>query len=261
MIGPNGAGKSTLFDLITGFQRARRRPHPCSTASPSPGCAPTRSAAAASAAPSRSSSPSRGMTVLENVMVGAFQKTADPRRARADGRAERSRASASPTARDAHARVLSTGQRKRLEMARALATARGSCCSTRSPAAWTSAASPAWSSWSRQLHAGGTRADRHRAQHAGDHGDLPADRRARTWARSSPIGSPGRGDERRPRDRGVPGARVCRLSPLGGGALLEAARPRRSLRRLPDPLGRAPPRGARVRWSRCSGRTAPASPR
>ena len=61
------------------------------------------------------------MTVVENVMVGAFQKTADRGGARG-GRAGPRRASASPSARDAHARGLSTGQRKRLELARALAT-------------------------------------------------------------------------------------------------------------------------------------------
>jgi branched-chain amino acid transport system ATP-binding protein len=61
------------------------------------------------------------MTVVENVMIGAFQKTRDPGRARqralqaldAVGLADRA---------EAHARGLSTGQRKRLELARALAT-------------------------------------------------------------------------------------------------------------------------------------------
>jgi branched-chain amino acid transport system ATP-binding protein len=61
------------------------------------------------------------MTVVENVMVGALQKTADVAAARADalrtldavGLAERA---------ETQARGLSTGQRKRLELARALAT-------------------------------------------------------------------------------------------------------------------------------------------
>jgi branched-chain amino acid transport system ATP-binding protein len=58
--------------------------------------------------------------VLENVMVGAFQKTASPGEARE--RAVQCLDSVGLTDRaDAHARVLSTGQRKRLEMARALA--------------------------------------------------------------------------------------------------------------------------------------------
>ncbi len=104
VIGPNGAGKSTLFDVLTGFQTAdtgevlldgravtRLRPDQISRL----GVART----------FQKLKPFTHMTVLENVMVGAFQKTADP----ADKAA-------------AHARVLSTGQRKRLELARALAT-------------------------------------------------------------------------------------------------------------------------------------------
>ena len=61
------------------------------------------------------------MTVLENVMVGAFQKTADAasRARRPSGRLE---SVGLADRAHAHARVLSTGQRKRLELARALAT-------------------------------------------------------------------------------------------------------------------------------------------
>jgi hypothetical protein len=60
--------------------------------------------------------PFGGMTVLENVLVGAIQKTASPREARAE--AERALASVGLSHRaHAHARVLSTGQRKRLGMA------------------------------------------------------------------------------------------------------------------------------------------------
>ncbi len=94
IIGPNGAGKSTLFDLVTGFQPAdegqvllegesvtRLRPDEISRR----GVART----------FQKLKPFTQMTVVENVMVGAFQKTTG---------------------------VLSTGQRKRLELARALAT-------------------------------------------------------------------------------------------------------------------------------------------
>ncbi len=120
IIGPNGAGKSTLFDLITGFARpdagqvlldgrpiTDRRPDEISRR----GVART----------FQKLRPFPEMTVLENVMVGAFQKTADVGAARriahealaAVGLADRAHA---------HARGLSTGQRKRLELARALAT-------------------------------------------------------------------------------------------------------------------------------------------
>jgi branched-chain amino acid transport system ATP-binding protein len=61
------------------------------------------------------------MTVVENVMVGAFLRTSNAADAR--HRALGAIASVGLTGKeDAHARVLSTGQRKRLELARALAT-------------------------------------------------------------------------------------------------------------------------------------------
>jgi len=120
VIGPNGAGKSTLFDLLTGFQAAdsgevlldgrdvtRLRPDQISRL----GVART----------FQKLKPFTQMTVLENVMVGAFQKTSDPARARKEALEALDRVGLSDKA-DAHARVLSTGQRKRLELARALAT-------------------------------------------------------------------------------------------------------------------------------------------
>jgi branched-chain amino acid transport system ATP-binding protein len=120
IIGPNGAGKSTLFDLLTGFQPAdaglvlldgrpitRLRPDAISRL----GVART----------FQKLKPFAQMTVLENVMVGAFQKTADPARARGEALEALERVGLADKA-EAHARVLSTGQRKRLELARALAT-------------------------------------------------------------------------------------------------------------------------------------------
>jgi branched-chain amino acid transport system ATP-binding protein len=120
IIGPNGAGKSTLFDLITGVQRpdsgtvrldgediTRLRPDQISRR----GVVRT----------FQKLKPFSEMTVVENVMIGAFQKTADPAAARGD--AERALASVGLGDRaEAPARGLSTGQRKRLELARALAT-------------------------------------------------------------------------------------------------------------------------------------------
>jgi branched-chain amino acid transport system ATP-binding protein len=120
IIGPNGAGKSTLFDLITGFQRpdagvvrldgadvTQRRPDEISRR----GVART----------FQKLRPFAGMTVLENVMVGAFQKTADVGVARDVARRALASVGLGERA-DAHAQGLSTGQRKRLELARALAT-------------------------------------------------------------------------------------------------------------------------------------------
>jgi len=120
IIGPNGAGKSTLFDLVTGFQPAdegqvllegesvtRLRPDEISRR----GVART----------FQKLKPFTQMTVVENVMVGAFQKTTDPVRARNQAMEALDRVGLADKA-EAHARVLSTGQRKRLELARALAT-------------------------------------------------------------------------------------------------------------------------------------------
>jgi branched-chain amino acid transport system ATP-binding protein len=120
IIGPNGAGKSTLFDVITGVTRpdagvvaldgrdiTRLRPDQISRL----GVART----------FQRLRPFHQMTALENVMIGAFQKTSDVAEAR--GLAEAALASVALADR-AHvdARGLSTGQRKRLELARALAT-------------------------------------------------------------------------------------------------------------------------------------------
>ncbi|HSE92676.1 MAG TPA: ATP-binding cassette domain-containing protein, partial [Methylomirabilota bacterium] len=81
IIGPNGAGKSTLFDLVTGFARpdagrvavdgrdvTRLRPDEICRL----GVART----------FQKLRPFAGMTALENVMVGAFQRTGDVGEAR-----------------------------------------------------------------------------------------------------------------------------------------------------------------------------------
>jgi branched-chain amino acid transport system ATP-binding protein len=120
VIGPNGAGKSTLFDLLTGFQPAdegqvlleglpvtRLRPDEISRRGVGRTFQKLR--------------PFSHMTVVENVMVGAFQKTTDAARARREAMDALDRVGLADKA-EAHARVLSTGQRKRLELARALAT-------------------------------------------------------------------------------------------------------------------------------------------
>jgi branched-chain amino acid transport system ATP-binding protein len=120
VIGPNGAGKSTLFDLVTGFQTAdagQIRLDGVSIA----GLRPDQISRRGVGRTFQKLKPFGAMTVLENVMVGAFQKTADPREARAQAEQALGSVGLSDRA-HAHARVLSTGQRKRLEMARALAT-------------------------------------------------------------------------------------------------------------------------------------------
>jgi branched-chain amino acid transport system ATP-binding protein len=121
VIGPNGAGKSTLFDLVTGFARPDAGTVRLDGRDIT-GLRPDEISRLGVARTFQKLRPFAGMTVLENVMIGAFQKTADPREATERARAALARVGLGDRA-GAHARGLSTGQRKRLELARALATA------------------------------------------------------------------------------------------------------------------------------------------
>ena len=119
IIGPNGAGKSTLFDLITGFQ------------SPDAGrvfldgrdittLRPDRIAGLGVARTFQKLKPFPDLTVTENVIVGALAHTADMKLAR-DQALEALAFVHLLEKRNSFARELSTGQRKRLELARGLA--------------------------------------------------------------------------------------------------------------------------------------------
>jgi branched-chain amino acid transport system ATP-binding protein len=120
IIGPNGAGKSTLFDVITGFYpptageilfRSR----------PIGGLAPERINRLGIARTFQKLRPFPDMTALENVMVAALPRSASFDEAEAAARealgfvglGDRPHVPASG---------LSTGQRKRLELARAMVT-------------------------------------------------------------------------------------------------------------------------------------------
>ena len=119
LIGPNGAGKSTLFEIISGFY-APDAGEVRLDGQRLTGLSPDRVSRLGVGRTFQKLRPFAGLTVTENVMVGALQKTHEVRRAREEaleilvqvGLAEKA---------DAHASTLSTGQRKRLELARALA--------------------------------------------------------------------------------------------------------------------------------------------
>jgi branched-chain amino acid transport system ATP-binding protein len=120
VIGPNGAGKSTLFDLITGFLRPDAG-RVVLDGRDVTGLRPDRISHLGVARTFQKLKPFAGMTAIENVMVGAFQRTPDVASARAIARQMLEAVGLGDRA-EAHARGLSTGQRKRLELARALAT-------------------------------------------------------------------------------------------------------------------------------------------
>ena len=119
VIGPNGAGKSTLFDLITGFTK------------PDTGIVKFYDKNIFGISPDKISNlgvgrtfqklkPFADQTLLENVMIGAFVKEKDIKRAR-DRALEIIDFVDLIEKRHHYAKELSTGQRKRLEMARAMA--------------------------------------------------------------------------------------------------------------------------------------------
>jgi branched-chain amino acid transport system ATP-binding protein len=120
VIGPNGAGKSTLFDLITGYTK------------PDNGKIFYKNKNIFGARPDVVSNlgigrtfqklkPFSDQTLLENVMIGAFAKENNIKKAR-DRALEVIDFVDLIEKRHHYAKELSTGQRKRLELARAMAT-------------------------------------------------------------------------------------------------------------------------------------------
>jgi branched-chain amino acid transport system ATP-binding protein len=120
IIGPNGAGKSTLFEMITGFYHPDEGEVRLDGARLT-GLAPDAVCRRGVARTFQKLRPFPGLTVLDNIMVGALTRTKDVSHARDRARALVARVGLAEKA-GAHARTLSTGQRKRLELARALAT-------------------------------------------------------------------------------------------------------------------------------------------
>src|SRR3954471_10363224 len=120
LIGPNGAGKTTVFHLLSGFH------------APTEGVIRFKGTSVAGAKPHEICrrglartfqivQPFVKLTVLENVMVGAFNRTDDVAAARAHAR-DVLQFVGLDARRDARAGELTLPDRKRLEMARGLAT-------------------------------------------------------------------------------------------------------------------------------------------
>ena len=120
VIGPNGAGKTTLFSLVTGFLR------------PDAGEIRFRDRTVTDLAPERRChlglcrtfqlvKPFGNLSVLQNVMIGALTRVPSVERARGVAEEIIERCRLGPY-RDAAGKSLPLGLRKRLEVARALAT-------------------------------------------------------------------------------------------------------------------------------------------
>ena len=120
LIGPNGAGKTTLFHLLSGFH------------APTEGAVRFKGASIVGAKPHvvcrlglartfQIVQPFVGLTALENVMIGAFNRTDDVAAARAQA-GEVLDFVGLGARRDVPARELTLPDRKRLEVARSLAT-------------------------------------------------------------------------------------------------------------------------------------------
>jgi branched-chain amino acid transport system ATP-binding protein len=120
LIGPNGAGKTTVFHLIAGFH------------APTSGEIRFKGASLVGAKPHaicrrgltrtfQIVQPFAGLTVIENVMVGAFNRERDAEAARRSAQEIVDFVGLGPR-RDAPARSLTLSDRKRLEIARGLAT-------------------------------------------------------------------------------------------------------------------------------------------
>lgn len=120
LIGPNGAGKTTLFAAIAGFHR----PDAGTVAfggKAITGLAPHRICAAGMVRTFQITRPFAGISVRENIMVGAYFRTADRRLAAREAEAVAAMVGMADQL-DRRGADLTVAGRKRLELARALAT-------------------------------------------------------------------------------------------------------------------------------------------
>ena len=120
LIGPNGAGKSTFFNCLTGDLEATAG-QVLFDGTDITRLAPEARAELGLARTFQVPQTFEGMTVLENVMIGAFLRTSHRAVAEQKARLVLERVGMTRLA-DAPARSLGTPGRKRLEIARALAT-------------------------------------------------------------------------------------------------------------------------------------------
>jgi branched-chain amino acid transport system ATP-binding protein len=120
IIGPNGAGKTTLFNVVSGYYRPEEG-RVVFAGSDVTGRAPHDICRLGLTRTFQIVKPFGNLSVLDNVMIGALTRTPTVRAARADAERVVETCGLAPYA-TARARALPIGLRKRLEVARALAT-------------------------------------------------------------------------------------------------------------------------------------------
>lgn len=120
IIGPNGAGKTTVFNLITGLYRPSEGEILFDGIS-LVGKRPYKIALAGVGRTFQVVKPLRGLSVFENILVGAFARTGDREEARSIAEDVIGFTNLGAVA-EANADGLPIGLRKRLELARSLAT-------------------------------------------------------------------------------------------------------------------------------------------
>ena len=120
LIGPNGAGKTTTFAMIAGFIRPDAGTVVFDGTDVT-GWAPERVAHRGMVRTFQITQPFAGLTVAENIRVGAFLRVHGPAEAMAQAREVGTRLGLGPML-DRPAAALTVAGRKRLEVARALAT-------------------------------------------------------------------------------------------------------------------------------------------
>ncbi len=120
LIGPNGAGKTTTFAMVAGFVRPDAGTVMLDGADVT-GWPPERIALAGMVRTFQVTQPFAGLTVAENIRVGAFLRVHSPAEAMAQAREVGTRLGLGPML-DRPAAALTVAGRKRLEVARALAT-------------------------------------------------------------------------------------------------------------------------------------------